>query len=360
MFLHRLSVFFCLGIVAGLCFADTVTLKNGDKITGKVVKKDGDKLTFKGDLVGEITMSWAAVATLATDEPITVELPGGKTVLGQVATEQEKVAVKAGTSSQTAPLADVKAIRNAAEQRAYERLLNPGIGDLWAGYVDLGYSITRGNARTNTLASAFNAARVTQNDKTILYFNQVNASATINRIAAATARAIRGGWAYNRNISRRTFLNLFNDYEYDRFQNLDLRFVLGGGAGYTAVNSERTRLDLLGGVAYNREKFGPQTSEPSVPPVLELVRNSAEAYWGNDFTYKLSGATNLRQSYRMFNNLTYTGAYRINFDLGLATQLRKWLSWQVTASDRFLSNPVPGRQKNDLLLTTGVRVSFAK
>jgi hypothetical protein len=32
----------------------------------------------------------------------------------------------------------------------------------------------------------------------------------------------------------------------------------------------------------------------------------------------------------------------------------------VTASDRFLSNPIPGRQKNDLLLTTGVRVNFAR
>jgi len=358
--LRNLSAFIGLGIFCNLCFADTVILKNGDKITGKAIKKSGDKLTFNGDLVGEITIGWAAVASLATDEPVTVELPGGKTLLGQLATEQETVAVKAGTSSQTAPLADVKAMRNAAEQRAYERLLNPGIGELWAGHVDLGYSVTRGNARTNTLSSAFNAERVTRNDKTVVYFNQVYASATINRTAAATARATRGGWGYSRGISRRAFLNLFNDYEYDRFQNLDLRFVLGGGAGYSVLKSERTRLDLLGGAAYNREKFGPDDSQQTTPPILELVRNSAEAYWGDDFTYKVSGATSIRQSYRMFNNLTNTGVYRINFDLGMATQLRKWLSWQVTASNRFLSNPVPGRQRADLLLTTGVRVNFGK
>lgn len=360
VFLYNCSIFFCLAVGASLCFADTVTLKNGDKITGQVVKKDGDKLIFKGDLTGDITVNWAAVASLATDDPVTVVLPDGKTVLGQVATEQEKVAVKTGTTSQTAPLADVKAMRNAAEQAVYERLLAPGIGDLWAGYVDLGYSVTRGNARTNTLASAFNAARVTRSDKTILYFNQVSASATIDRTAAATARAIRGGWAYYRNVSKRAFLNLFNDYEYDRFQSLDLRFVLGGGGGYTVVNSERTRLDLLGGMAYNREKFGPDDSQPTTPRISELVRSSAEAYWGNDFTYKLSGATSIRQSYRMFNNLTNTGAYRINFDLGMASQLRKWLSWQVTASNRILSNPIPGRQRADLLLTTGVRVNFGK
>jgi len=62
----------------------------------------------------------------------------------------------------------------------------------------------------------------------------------------------------------------------------------------------------------------------------------------------------------MFDNLNNGGEYRMNFDLGTATTLRKWLSWQVTASDRYLSNPVFGRRTNDLLLTTGFRVSFAR
>jgi hypothetical protein len=40
------------------------------------------------------------------------------------------------------------------------------------------------------------------------------------------------------------------------------------------------------------------------------------------------------------------------------TKLKKWLSWQITLSDRFHSDPLPGLKKNDLLLTTGVRVTF--
>jgi len=42
------------------------------------------------------------------------------------------------------------------------------------------------------------------------------------------------------------------------------------------------------------------------------------------------------------------------------TRLKRWLSWQLTASDRFISDPVGGRKKNDVLLTTGFRVSFAR
>ena len=60
----------------------------------------------------------------------------------------------------------------------------------------------------------------------------------------------------------------------------------------------------------------------------------------------------------MFSNLSRTGDYRVNFDLNSVTSLRKWLGWQVTASDRFLSNPVFGRQRNDLLLSTGFRLTL--
>jgi Protein of unknown function, DUF481 len=85
-------------------------------------------------------------------------------------------------------------------------------------------------------------------------------------------------------------------YEYDQFQNLDLRFVAGGGLGYIALKDDRKRLDLLGGLAYNREQFN-----------TPLTRNSAEGFWGDDFNYKLSGRAELTQRFRMFHNVSDPG-----------------------------------------------------
>ena len=68
----------------------------------------------------------------------------------------------------------------------------------------------------------------------------------------------------------------------------------------------------------------------------------------------------LNQSFRMFNNLTTSGDYRMNFDLGATTKLSKFLTWNVGISDRFLSSPVAGRKKNDFLYQTGIGVTFAK
>jgi putative salt-induced outer membrane protein len=339
----------CLLCVSALLSADQVVLNNGDTISGNIIKKDGDKLTLKSDFLGEVSMPWSAVRSLRSDADLTVVLPGGEAIQGKLNTSGNDLQVSAATGPRTAPLAGVGAIRNTAEQRTYERLQHPGLLELWTGYFDLGLSLARGNAHTDTLTTAFNASRITRTSKLTTYFNEIFASARINGVNDSTASAIRGGWSYNHNISPRAFLSALNEYEHDRFQNLDLRFVLGGGPGYNAIRRDRTRLDVLAGADYERENF-----------MSQIHRNSAEANFGDELLYRLSGVTTINQSSRFFSNLSEGGEYRVNFDLGAVTTLKKWLGWQLTASDRFLSNPVFGKQRNDVLLSTGFRVSFAK
>jgi putative salt-induced outer membrane protein YdiY len=334
--------------ILGVAWADQVTLRNGDRITGAIVKKDEKTLEIKTESMGTVTIPWDQVESIRSDAPLNVVLPD-RTVQS---TRDGKIQLK--EQQQTVERENVVAIRDAGEQLKYERLLNPRWLDLWAGAATLGFAGTQGNAQTATLTIALNAARLTNTDKTSIYFNVIKASALLNGVKADTAQAVRGGWAYNHNVSPRVFVSAFNDYEYDRFQNLDLRFVLGGGLGYTAWKAERGRLDLLGGLAYNREKFSPAA------PSVAFTRNSAEAYWGNSYTLQLNSATTLLQAFRMFHNLSDTGSYRMNFDLGADTKLARWLSWTVAVSDRYLSNPVPGRKTNDFLYTTGLGFTFAR
>jgi putative salt-induced outer membrane protein YdiY len=243
-------------------------------------------------------------------------------------------------------------MRNPAEQKSWERIQHPGVLQLWNGFFDLGFALVRGNARTDTLTSAMNATRITRHDKVAVSFRQIYGTARINGVTGTIANAVRGGWLYNHDITPRFFIGAFNDYEYDRFQNLDLRFVLGGSLGVNAVKTEKAILSFAGGAGYSRETFS--------LPAGSLHRNSGELHFGDDFLYKLSAATSLTQSFRLFPNLSNTGEHRINFDLGGVTAIKRWLGWHVTASDRYLSNPIFGHQRNDLLISTGLRVSFAK
>jgi putative salt-induced outer membrane protein YdiY len=324
--------------------ADVVTLQNGDRVTGSVVKKDGNTVTFESTHFGTVTFSWDQVQSLTTEQPIHV-VAGGQEVQGVLSVSGGRAEV----GGRSVTLGEVAAIRNNAEQAAYERLLTPGWLDVWAGTASLNWAGTAGNAQAQTFTTAANAARVTNTDKTTLSFSAIKGSARVGGVKESTAQAVRGGLGYSRYVTPRLFLSAFNDYEYDRFQSLDLRFVLGGGLGYSMIKSERTIWDLLGGMAYNRETF-------STP----LTRNSAEAYWGYEFNYKLSTVTTFFQNYRMFNNLNETDNFRINADLGLGTRLNTWLTWNLNLSDRYLRRPTFGRKTNDLLYSTGLGITFAR
>jgi putative salt-induced outer membrane protein YdiY len=324
-------------------------MKNGDRVTGTIVKQDGKTITVKTVNFGVVTAPWDQVASVSSDQPVYVGFKDGKILLGTLTTTEGKVAVAARDTKAEVPPGEITSIRNADEERAYERLLRPGWGQLWAGTATIGFAGTAGNAKTLTFTTGVNAARVTNTDKTSLYFNAIKASALVNGTSASTAQAVRGGIAYDHNVTPRLFISVFNDYEYDKFQNLDLRFVLGGGMGFHALKTERARLDLLGGADFNHSSF-------STP----LTRNSAEFYWGDEYSLKLNTATSLVQSFRMFDDLTNTGTYRVNFDIGASTKLSKWLTWNLSLSDRYLNHPAPGRKTNDFLYTTGLGITFSR
>jgi hypothetical protein len=342
-----LSSLACLSL--STAWADQVVLKNGDRVTGSITKKDGKNLTIKTDLFGVITTSWDQVVSVQADKPVNVVLPDGRTVQGTIATTNGKLEVATKDAKLSLEPAEVATIRNDDEQKAYERLQKPGWGQLWTATGSVGFAGTTGNAETMTFTTGITAARLTNTDKTSLYFNAIDASALVNGKNSNTAQAVRGGLEYDHNLTSRLFLNTFNDYEYDKFQNLDLRFVVGAGLGFHAVKTDRNRLDLLGGIDFNHSSF-------STP----LIQDSSEAYFGDDYNYKLSAATSFYQNFRMFEDLSNTGTYRMNSGVGAATKISKWLTWNVSLSDRYLNHPAPGRKTNDFLYTTGLGITFAK
>ena len=91
-----------------------------------------------------------------------------------------------------------------------------------------------------------------------------------------------------------------------------------------------------------------------------VTRKTGEIVLGETFNAKLSTRTTVTEQFSIYPNLSDTGTYRFQFDATAATKLKNWLSWQVTYSDRYLSNPLPGFKTNDLLLSTGVRLTFGK
>ena len=331
-----------------LVVADQVTLKNGDRLTGSVVRSDGKTLVVKTELVGEVSIALADVTSLVTDKPVYVALGNGQTVLGLVTTKDDSGEIKASSGSVTINRGDVRAIRSEAEQKVYESTLNPGWLEQWTGGADLGIALTRGNSNTTNMALGLAMARETTRDKTSVYAAGVYNREKTAGVSRTVANTVRLGGRYDRDINRKWFGYGFTDLERNGQQSLNLRWVLGGGIGYHAIRNEGTRLDLLGGLAMNREYFDGSDND----------RTSLEAQVGQTLDHQFNSRVSWKEQLFIFPNLSEGGEYRINFDTSLVTDVTKRIGWHITLSDRYLSNPPSGFRQNDLLLTTGVKVKL--
>ncbi len=335
-------------------WADQVTLKNGDRLSGRIIKSDTSALSIKSDFAGTVAVQWDAVQEISSTQPLHVTSKDGQVLVGTLTTTAGKVEVDTREAGKVMLVKEaIRAIRSSEEQTAYEaeieRLRNPRLTDLWTGSVDAGLSLARGNAETTNYNLATEAARITSRDKISAHFSSLFAKNKTNGKSQTTANAKRGGIRYDLNLSSRTFAFGFTELESDQFQRLDIRVVLGGGLGRHVMKTERTALDLFGGGAFNKEVFatGPR-------------RSSGELLTGEEFSYQLANRTFFKERAVLYPNLSQVGEYRLTFDSSVITNLNRWLAWHLTLSDRYLSNPLPGTKKNDLLLTTGIRVSFGR
>jgi len=342
-------------VLLNFAWADQVTLKNGDRITGSILKSDTKNLELKTEAAGKLTILWDSIAGITAAGPMHLVLSDGQNVIGAIETVDGKFNVRTQTAGVvTAAKESVQFIRNEDEQKAYQAEIDhyrsPRLVDLWTGFLDLGYAASRGNSSTDTFTLSANANRATPRDKIEVYYTSLFAASDFSGgTRQTTANSKRGGVSYNLNLNKRLFVFGLVDIESDQFQSLDLRFAPAGGAGYHAIATEPTQLDFRLGVAANREFFS-----------TGLDRSSAEILLGQEFAHKFSPRTSVHEKLVFFPNMSDSGNYRVNFDTTAITALRRWLSWQVTVSDRFLSNPVVGRKKNDMVFSTGVRLTFAK
>jgi putative salt-induced outer membrane protein YdiY len=344
--------------------ADQVTLKNGDRLTGKVVKGDGKSIVLHTDAAGDVTIQFSAIQEIKTDQELHVSIKGGKTVIGPVTSTDGKLEVATKTSGtvETAP-ADVTLIRNDAEQAAYEKSLHPGLEHGWTGGANVGFSIARGNSETENVAIGINAVHASLSDKITLYVNSVD---TKNDLATPTTVAdlITAGLRYDHNIGSRAFVFGAGDFTSNALQFLDLRQVYSGGFGYHAIKSGRTTLDFLGGLNYTHETYsnGNEVTPPTVPPTFVsygVTNRFAALTLGENLTQKLGKSTVVTQTWYIYPDLQQTSQYRTTFNLATVTKISKWLGWQNSFDDIFVTNPPVGTKTNDLILTTGLNFSFA-
>lgn len=304
------SVLFCL--LTAIASADELRLKNGDRLTGEVLKLDAGTVAFKTAYGGEIPIKWGEVVAITTQRPLLVAVTATPPRMATLATTTDgRVALREGvTTLSEVAIADVVSIAPPTPPLVVTGGVNAGM--LW----------TMGNT---DVSSVHIDSQVTARRPSDRYtFDAVVNRATDRGIE--TARNASGSARYDRFLTKRLFVDANAIFTNDKFRDLDLRTALGAGVGYQLWQTPRGQLSVDGGLGYVRQNFSaaPDVSYAAVREATKLnvtlLPARADAFHHQDCYIGVTGDDQL--FFRMQNGvrlavaarLVATAQYNLDYD----------------------------------------------
>lgn len=331
LLLPILLVSFALQVVAG----EAVTLKNGDRVSGKIVEESEETVTIETEYAGKITIERKHIAAIGEPKPTTIAKA--------IPAAAEKAVAKVDTKPAAKPAAMVP-----VTARRPARLFRGPISEGWEGNANVGFSFTSGNSNYTTMSTGLRAVKAGGHDNLTVYARSLWYSNRNSGRMVTTQNAFWGGARYDRDMSRKNFGFVSYDFERDRPKALNFRSVVGGGFGMHMIKNERTELDVLLGAGWNRTwQTGDNTDTP-------------EGLAGATLKHRFHEKLRVQNSITFFQNVTDRAEYRFIFDSTLSVDVTKRIGVFITVGDRFNNDPLGLSRKNDFLFTTGMKWNFGK
>jgi len=311
--------------------AAVVVLKNGDRITGQIVKMEKERLEIDPPFSDIIKIKWDDVQSITSERPMSVKLYG-ELDLPKNAGEQrlDRIIVYSLGTDGAIRLEDVRAI-NFAEHD-------------YRGYISAGGNQTSGNTKTVALNVSGNLMYRKLEHRYILDGKYNRAQADGEDTANNAAFNVK----YNYFLTPRVYMGGFDLAETDQFQNLSLRNTGGLLLGYDILDREHHNLTIAAGPAVVYQDF---TTDPAT------VAPSASGTLRYEFMFRGDDVVFFHKS-QAFKDLGHGSATRVNADQGIRVRITQ--NWRVNFEYdiRYNSLPVAGRQSVDTNIIFGFSYDF--
>ena len=278
--------------------ADEVHLKNGDRISGKVIKEDEKVIEIETETMGLISIRKVFVARTVTDEEI-----------GVVKTKQKK-------------------------------------DKLWQSEIAVGYSKASGNTQNNQFSLRSKANRKTDHDEFTLR-GDVHYSSTKKKMDSQKWYGMgRYAFSFGGNIKWYNFYKL--ELDHDRFANIDYRIIPSIGIGYWFSDEPDWKAMTEVGLGLEHTESRDDTKDSD--EVVLIPR----AF----FEKKLFGDSLVSQDLTLYPSLSDIGELRLHSESKLTNPINDKLSLSLSLIDDYNANPPQGTKKNDIQIISALTYSF--
>ena len=300
--------------------ADTVVLRNGDRVVGEIESVDRDVVTYKTDDMGTITIKWDKIHRISSSRYFEVEVASGRRYYGSLAPglQPGQVVVTVTTFSDT--LDGLEVVRIAPiGQSFWERL---------DGNISLGFTFQRAN-RIRSLSLDANVKHRTQKRLTGLRVNTYFQGEDSNEPTSRNTIAL----SEQRFLARRYVFGGTGQLEQNEELDLELRALFSLGGGRFLKQSNHAALLVIGGLAFTNEQFVASSATTN----LEAVFSVGWEYYRRD-----TPKSDIQTTLQVYPNLTDWGRVRTDFQASVSHEFVKDFTTGFSLFDQLDNRPPSG------------------
>jgi putative salt-induced outer membrane protein YdiY len=331
VFCFTLTLALTLSVSTPIAFAkrndDVVIMKNGDRFTGEIKQLLHGELAFKASYMSAaVELNWVDVARIESKDVFIVSLVDGQQVAGliQTAGGGALIHITQDGIKKAVPPSDVVELEQ-SEKTFLHQL---------TGSVDFGFSVANGNNSADYFTSFLLGYRNKRNEFSL------NASSDYNRNDADGTARHTLNLQQRHMFTEQWFSVGLADFLHSEQQELSLRSTFGAGVGRRVFQTPRTRVALIGGVAYTHESYSQNT-----PGVRE--RSNGEALLGAQFSTFRFKTLAIGSDVSVFPSLSDPGRVRFVANGDLKIELIRNLYWKFRVYENFDNRPPVNAPRND-------------
>ncbi|MBK1858989.1 DUF481 domain-containing protein [Cerasicoccus arenae] len=296
------SIAFC-----AVASADTLILKNGDRISGQLISQEDGVITFESDMIGKISVA-AADATVEQPAPDFVEAAESANAI--VAGAEVSSAEEAETAEDQE---EVDAItRSLLDAQSW---VDQWVPEGWSGKLTFGFSYLESNTETTTLNFDFNGKKdaAPHHYKFDMYYQYSNQTDK-NGVDTKNLDTYGAMFGYDHDINDLMYFNSELSYLRNMVKDINHQVDLDLGIGFHVIKEDNITLNII--------------------PAYTLQYKEAEGIsqkWYNlatlkeTFTYKLSEIVRFEQTASGSIAPADLDDYQYEFTAAMITKLASWI-----------------------------------
>jgi putative salt-induced outer membrane protein YdiY len=368
---RRLSLAFLLLCLAALeAGAAELYLKNGDKLSGVLLRREAGRVFLRHPLLGEINLPESELARVQEDpsaSPTTLASAQGAPALtapapGQPAAKPtgasnpaDKALAAAAAKAKPSKDDDDDAPVYSTWLKGWKRVMADTKGTLELGYQEQ-------DGRKNTTNLSFRASAEYTNLPNNYRFDWRYYYGDYNDIVQTDKKDWTFRWRHD--LNKRIFTQTITTYASDRIKHIDLNLEQSAGMGYAALNTNRQKFNIGAGlVGQHRIILEQDTGLIALGELFE------------DYTRRINKRFSIRQESRVqyspAHRASYTtlngqlvrsnadvANYRYNFNAAIEGKLTDRISLNLRFEYEFDNTVVETDLKADRRMSTTLGYSF--